>query len=245
MFTFQQFTLHDEHCAMKVGTDGVLLGAWCPAERGAHLLDMGCGCGVVSLMMAQRAPQAQVTGVEIDPHAAADAAANVAASPWPGRVHIACCDVAVLPTPPGGYDGVAANPPYHEEELLPPDARRATARHTSGGGLTFSALLHQADRLLAHREGAWFCVVLPAQAESAFTALAAAWGLHPCRIAEVVTRTGKPAKRVLMEFSRTPQPVCRTSLPLSNDKGCRSEAYQTLCKDFYLTEEQKRALSRA
>ncbi|MFR1987405.1 MAG: tRNA1(Val) (adenine(37)-N6)-methyltransferase [Prevotellamassilia sp.] len=136
MFTFQQFTIDDSRCAMKVGTDGVLLGAWADLSETTRILDLGCGSGLIALMAAQRNPQALVKGVEIDEAAAADAQANVAASPFHERVQITCADALTLSAPSFEADCILSNPPYHEEELLPPEAQRAAARHTGGGGLT-------------------------------------------------------------------------------------------------------------
>ena len=96
MFSFQQFEIDDRHCAMKVGTDAVLLGAWADVEDSQRILDVGCGSGVVTLMAAQRAPHAVVTGVELDEAAAADAAANAHRSPFAERVDIVCADILKL-----------------------------------------------------------------------------------------------------------------------------------------------------
>ena len=96
MFSFQQFEIDDRHCAMKVGTDAVLLGAWADVEDSQRILDVGCGSGVVTLMAAQRAPHAVVTGVELDEAAAADAAANARRSPFAERVDIVCADILRL-----------------------------------------------------------------------------------------------------------------------------------------------------
>lgn len=136
---------------MKVGTDGVLLGAWADVQHSRNLLDIGCGSGLIALMLAQRNAAASVTGIELDEAAAADARQNVSASPFAQQVHIVCGNVLTYPDTSGGavFDHIVSNPPYHEEELLPPSARRAAARHTSGGGLTFAALLHTVSQLIA------------------------------------------------------------------------------------------------
>ena len=127
MFTFKQFIIEDAHCAMKVGTDGVLLGAWADVAGCRHITDIGCGSGLIALMAAQRAPEARVTGVEIDPEAVADAQANVAASPFAHRTEIVLADVCRYAAPAPKSDCLLRNPPYHEEDLLPPVTSRATA----------------------------------------------------------------------------------------------------------------------
>ncbi len=234
-FTFKKFHIDDAASAMKVGTDGVLLGAWAQAEGAETVLDIGCGCGLVALMMAQRFPAARVTGAEIAPGAASDARRNAAASPFAARVDIAEGDVTRLDFGGRRFGCIVSNPPYHAETLLPPAAARAAARHTEGGGLTFEALLRSVDALLSTDRGASFSVVLPQAAEAHFTALAACHGLFPSRRTRVVTRPGKQAKRVLLELRRAyAAPPAEDTLVLVGDDGGRSEQYAELCRDFYL-----------
>lgn len=237
-FQFQQFHIDDTHCAMKVGTDGVLLGAWARLDGAERVLDLGCGSGLIALMAAQRQPTARVVGVEIDADAVADARRNVAASPFAERVEIVEADVVRWRRVEAGldcFDCILANPPYFEEDLLPPAASRAQARHTQGGGLTFAALLRVVDEWLTPAgDVARFCVVLPASARTNFSRLAELHGLHLVRETEVVTRPGKPAKRVLLEWRRAPLPLVRDTLVLVGDDGRRSEDYEALCREFYL-----------
>lgn len=240
---------------MKVGTDGVLLGAWADVTDTRRILDIGCGSGLIALMAAQRAPLAQVDGVEIDEAAAADARLNASQSPFAPRVRIFCADILTWNglsdgEPPAErtegrlhYDCLLSNPPYHEEDLLPPSLQRAAARHTAGGGLTFPALLRSAVRLLdTDSPASRLCLVLPAPALRSFLPLAAVHGLVPVRRTDVVTRPGKPPKRVLLEF-RFPAFVASLSgtftqqtdeLVLVAPDGSRSAAYSELCRDFYL-----------
>lgn len=280
MFTFRQFKIDDTHCAMKVGTDGVLLGAWTDVTGVRRILDIGCGSGLIALMLAQRAAGARVDGVEIDADAAADALANVEASPFHDRMRIFCGDVLKMaggswpsPLPCGKplftgesqcstsdpqryscvlqqfmiapqllvkapqrtYDCIVANPPYHEEELLPPSRRRAAARHTAGGGLTFAALLQAARQLLdADSPAARFCVILPATAVARFIPAAAVYGFNLARRTNVVTRPGKPCKRVLLDFRLQAPPPVTDELVLVAPDGGRSAQYAELCREFYL-----------
>lgn len=149
-FSFKQFHIDDAHCAMKVGTDGVLLGAWANVCEADRILDVGCGCGLIALMAAQRNRAARVVGVELDAAAAADALANVQHSPFASNVEIVCADVLQYAADCGlAFDSILSNPPYHEESLLPPASQRAKARHTQGGGLTFAALLRVVEHLLS------------------------------------------------------------------------------------------------
>lgn len=221
---------------MKVGTDGVLLGAWADVSRAHRVLDIGCGSGLIALMAAQRNARAFVTGVEIDPEAATDARANVAASPFAERVRIVCDDVLKLSSsaeevPP--FDCILANPPYHEEDLLPPSVQRAAARHTAGGGLTFAALLRVVEKLLSP-DGGVFSLILPTQSVPHFEALAAVHGLYVSHRTTVVTRPGKLSKRTLLALSRNAVTGESDTLVLLSPDGSRSPQYAELCHDFYV-----------
>lgn len=235
-FSFKQFHIDDAHCAMKVGTDGVLLGAWANVCEAKRILDVGCGCGLIALMAAQRNGVARVVGVELDPAAAGDALNNVQHSPFSSSIEIVCTDILQYAADCGlVFDSILSNPPYHEESLLPPASQRAKARHTQGGGLTFAALLRVVAQLLnPATPKATFSVVLPMSAVAGFVAMAAVHGLHLTRRTDVVTRVGKPCKRVLLEFCSTSMPIVHTALSLVGDNGARAEAYAALCKDFYL-----------
>ena len=133
-FQFQQFFVGQEHCAMKVGTDGVLLGAW--AEGGQQILDIGTGTGVVALMMAQRYVSAHIDAIEVDCDAAGQAADNVRLSPFASRIsvtHTALQDFSPIET----YDSIVCNPPYFLNSLKAPEASRSMARHAGENSLTF------------------------------------------------------------------------------------------------------------
>lgn len=233
-FTFKQFHIDDTLCAMKVGTDGVLLGAWANAEHAKRVLDIGCGSGLIAMMMAQRAPLAKVTGIEIDANAATNARHNVEVSPFCSRVEIV--ETNALHYHSGQlFDHIVTNPPYHEETLLPPTATRAQARHTAGGGLTFEALFEIVSRLLDKQAvHATFSVILPTQAVARFEAQAAIYGLNLWRKTNVVTRPGKPCKRTLLEFRPHNVTLIENTLILLNADGKRSNEYNSLCADFYL-----------
>lgn len=137
---------------MKVGTDGVLLGAWVALGAADRLLlDVGTGTGVIALMLAQRSPAAGVTALDIDAACAEQARANADRSPWGGRVTTCCAPVQKY-RPEEPFDLVVSNPPYYDRSLLPPDAGRTTARHTVA--LTHGELIAAACRLLAPR-GVW------------------------------------------------------------------------------------------
>lgn len=246
MFRFKQFTVEDDRCAMKVGTDGVLLGAW--AEISAcesRVLDVGAGCGLVSLMLAQRFPQASITALELDAAAAEQAGENVAASPFVSQIEVVqgdyCRQDFAQP-----FDVIVSNPPFFEEDLLPPDAERASARHTAAG-LTFAMLVGRSAELL--RGGGSLQVIVPKTAQNRFHALCNLNELVLVRATDVRTVGRKEPKRVLLHFvkggvvasgrdavgttSDNSNVVARNELILM-ENGQRSAAYSELCCEFYL-----------
>lgn len=235
-FTFKHFHINDERCAMKVGTDGVLLGAWAEVADAKRILDIGCGCGLISLMAAQRSPKGNVLGIEIDNEATVDAINNVKNSPYSNRITITCTDaLQFAQTATSKFDCILSNPPYYEEDVLPPSVNRAQARHTAGGGLTFNALLRCVSLLLDYtNKKARFCVILPTVASTHFICSASIYGLSLIHRTDIVTRPQKPCKRVLLCFSPTPSSLKYNQLVLIDKNGERSEQYRTLCKDFYI-----------
>ena len=133
-FQFRQFFVGQQHCAMKVGTDGVLLGAW--ATGGHHILDIGTGTGVVALMMAQRFPSADIDAIEVDHDAAEQATDNVRQSPFASRVTVTHTALQNF-HPSAPYDSIVCNPPYFLNSLKAPEASRSLARHAGDDSLTF------------------------------------------------------------------------------------------------------------
>ena len=229
-FTFKRFRIRHDRSSMKVGTDGVLLGAWADVSGASGILDVGCGCGLIAIMAAQRSA-AHVTGVEIDAASAAQAADNAAASPFADRIGIVCTDVRTF-RPDTRFDCILSNPPFFDESLLPPDPVRAGARHTSA--LSFAALVEAACRLMAPR--ASLQVIVPATARTAFLTEASARGLWLVRRTDVVTVPGKAPKRTLLHLSsvRPDEPPVFDELPLCGRDGRRSPQYDRLARDFYL-----------
>ena len=215
---------------MKLGTDGVLLGAWVRVgESDRRILDIGTGTGVIALMMAQRTAEARITAVEIDAPSAADARDNAAASPWSDRVEVVCCDVAGY-SPDERFDLIVSNPPYFSESLLPPDRGRATARHTDS--LPFDSLADSVRRLL--RPQGRFALILPTDGALRFRSIAVSRGLYPQRIAEVWSTPRSGAIRLLAEYAAEPLPAPPVPEKIVIDDGGFTEEYRLLTKDFYL-----------
>lgn len=213
---------------MKVGTDGVLLGAWFPLSDGCSVLDIGTGTGLVALMAAQRGA-GRVTAVEIDPDAAGQARMNAADSPWADRILVHGTDIADFRSE-CRFDRIVCNPPYFRDSLRCPDAGRNTARHNDA--LSFENLALYASRLLA--DDGLFSLVLPYDAVSAFMKCAAAQGLDMCLRTDVITAQGKTPKRSLVTFGRHCPSLETGILTMCGPDGKETPEYLMLVKDFYL-----------
>lgn len=232
-FTFKRFGIEQERSAMKVGTDGVLLGAWArlePTHR--RIIDVGCGTGLIALMAAQRTEEwgARVVGVEIEEGASRDASENVERSPWAERIAIINSPIQNYEPSEGAFDHLLSNPPYFVASLTSPDAARTTARHTTS--LTFDDLAATASRLLTP-EGA-MSLVLPTDAVADMTLAAARKGFFLARRTDVATKSGAKPIRSLVEYGRHPQPTLRTELTIHLPGGDFSPEYRALTQDFYL-----------
>ena len=232
MFEFKQFTIEDDRSSMKVGTDAVLLGAWTKLPENGTALEVGCGCGVISMMMAQRHPQLKITALDIHQPSVIQARENVEKAQMNDRIEVVEADFLTWNEP---CDMIVSNPPYHEEMLLPPDLARSNARHTQT--LPFENFIEKAYSLLT--ENGKLNVVLPSVAQSKFTRLAQDAKFVLTRCTKVVTRPGKAPKRVLLEFSKNAESLpfnCLSDqIPLAAEcGGGRSDEYAELCREFYL-----------
>ena len=227
-FQFKRFKIEQALCGMKVGTDGVLLGAW--ARGGSRVLDVGTGTGVIALMMAQRYPEAQVLGIDIDEGAVRQAAQNVEASPFARQIQIGQTRVQDMDDAQAGrYDAVVSNPPFFTGSLKAPDGRRSDARHSDT--LSFRELASEAASMLS--EEGRLAVVYPAEEAEILAGTALKTGLFPCRICRVSTKAGKAPKRVMMEFSMQKKEPLIEELFISDGEDY-SEEYKALTRDFYI-----------
>lgn len=227
-FRFKQFAIEQEDVAMKVGTDGVLLGAWADCEGAKNILDIGTGTGVIALQMAQRNPKAQVQAVEIDETAAKRARANFDNTPWAERLQVERTAVQEFESAEK-FDLIVSNPPYFVDSLLPPDAKRSTARHTHD--LTFEELDNAAARLLS-KDGK-FALILPlAEFEKYLTITQ----LHLVRRCDIHPVEGGAVKRVMGEFTKqqTSEIACENIAIERGRRGDYTDEYRALTKDFYL-----------
>ena len=232
-FEFKQFRIEQSGCAMKVGTDGVLLGAWANVKSGARVLDIGTGTGLIALMAAQRGA-ARVTAVEIDTVAAARAEKNVALSAWSDSIEVVCADIqdycSNSMVGDAKFDLILSNPPYFRDSLLSPNRQRTLARHS--GALSYETLSLLSAKMVA--PNGELSVVLPYNNASQFIHIAALSGLYLKRQTLVTTKQSKPPMRQLLSFSPYAGSVERSTLVLFDESGNATQEYIELVKDFYL-----------
>lgn len=233
-FAFKRFVVRQDRCAMKVGTDGVLLGAW--AQGGKRILDIGSGTGLVALMMAQRFEEAHVCGVEIDEEAAQQAQENVETSEFATRVQIEAVSLQSFVERVGQegaamFDSIVSNPPFFENSLTNPDQGRTLARHAST--LTYAELFDAVRQLLTP-EGE-FSAIIPDDCLQRFISEGCLAGLFLTRKCAVKMVPRKQPKRYLLAFAkRMPEKLETEEVTLMNADGSRSEWYSRLTSDFYL-----------
>ena len=227
-FSLKQFTIWQDRCAMKVGTDGVLLGAWAPTKGVKRILDVGTGTGLIALQLAQRCPEACITAIEIDEEASAQARENVLHSPWPDRIKVECCDFKDF-LPAGMFDLIVSNPPYFVDALRCPDVQRNLARHSDG--LSYEMLFGRSICML-DKDGQ-ISVIIPYEAEKIVTDVAWKNGLSLIRCTEVYTKPDKPCRRLLLSFGLYPQKFERDTLCIEDKNSQYTPEYTALTKDFY------------
>ncbi len=256
-FYFKRFSVAHTRSSMKVGVDGVLVGAWADVSGCRRVLDVGCGCGVIALMCAQRAPEAVVTAIDVDADSVDEAAANFRESPWRDRLSALRCslDEYLSRLSAGEDDGrrfdlVVSNPPFFNSGVETPDSPRLSARHQAE--LSPLALVACATRLLT--PGGRLALIAPSEQCGEIVAEAAARSLRLRRAEYVRGHAAAPVKRVLLEFTPaapstddppTSGPTAKDSLTpglttdiavldLETAPGVPTPAYRALCHDFYL-----------
>lgn len=231
-FKFKQFTVNQDRCAMKIGTDGVLLGAWTSVNNNPFsILDFGAGTGVISLMLAQRSHAQQIDAIEIDDEAYEQCSENFEASPWNDRLFCYHASVQEFAQEiEDDYDLIVSNPPFYSEDYKTDNAQRDLARFTDA--LPFEHLVICAAHLLS--ENGIFSVIIPHKEEEHFISLAQNVNLHPKRICRVKGTPTSDIKRSLIEFSFSKKDVKISELVIETDRHQYTDDYINLTKDFYL-----------
>lgn len=233
MFQFKQFSLEQDRCAMKIGTDGVLLGAWTPiTNHPFSILDIGTGTGIIALMLAQRSSAQQIDALEIDEAAYEQATDNFENSPWNDRLF--CFHAGLdefIEEPEDEYDLIVSNPPFYSEDYKTENESRDLARFQDA--MPFEQLLEAADLLLS--EKGIFAVIIPFKEEGNFLTLAQTFELYPLKITRVKGTPTTEIKRSLLAFSRNKAPNFPTDeLIIETTRHSYTPEYIELTKEFYL-----------
>ena len=232
VFRFKKFCINDDGCAMKVNTDGVLLGAWVNINNAKHILDIGTGSGLIALIMAQRT-EALIDAIDIHPPSIRMAINNAANSPWPERIkfeQISLQSFAKLST--NRYDLIVSNPPYFESSLESPDPEKNIAKQS--GHLSTKELIEGVKYLLPGNGR--FCLILPFNRASSFKVEAETNGLFTEKITYIKGKTDKSVNRVMFELSKK----ARTKKARVNEISIRdlnenfTSEYRNLTADLYL-----------
>mgnify|MGYP003969504345 FL=1 len=234
-FYFKEFTIDQDKTAMKVGTDAVLLGAWCSLETYPDtILDVGSGTGLVSLMMAQRSDAETIDAVEIDPNAYEQNVANFEKSDWSDRLfcyHSSFQDFSMeMKEEDEEYDLIISNPPFYNDNFETNNTSRNTARFTSA--LSFKDLLEGTSKILS--DSGVFTIIIPFKEEVVFVSLAGKYRLFLNRVCRVRGTENSEIKRSMLEFSFYQKEVEETTLVIEKDRHIYTQDYVNLTKDFYL-----------
>ncbi|MCX2678795.1 methyltransferase [Galbibacter sp. EGI 63066] len=231
-FRFKQFTIHQDRCAMKVGTDGVLLGAWVSLEnRPFSILDIGAGTGLIALMMAQRSDAELIDAIEVDDDAYEQCVENFEASDWGDRLFCYHAGFDEFTDEiDDTYDLIISNPPFHSEVMSSGNEQRDVAR--SNFSLPFEELLEGVAKLLS--TNGTFNVVIPYKEEERFLEIASKNKLFPNRITHVKGNPASEIKRSLIAFSFRKTATEYSELIIENQRHQYTEDYIKLTKDFYL-----------
>lgn len=235
-FQFKRFSVWHHRSSMKVGVDGVLIGCWADTKGSRRILDAGSGCGLIALIMAQRCPDALITGIDIDADSVDEAGLNVAESPWSDRVSI--IRGSFLDMTAGNdadsFDLIVSNPPFFDSGISDISTRREQARHQ--GELSPSVILAGGKNILS--EGGGVAIILPADLSEGIEAEAEALGYTLTRRCLVRGHSDAPFKRTLMQWRlgrRQGESATKVeTLTLEISPGNPTDEYRRLCKDFYL-----------
>ncbi len=231
-FAFKQFTIHQDRCAMKVGTDAVLLGAWVVPNGSKTILDIGTGTGVIALMIAQKS-DARIDAIDIDVDAVKQASQNISESKFADKIHVSLSSFQdYAKATDKKFNLIVSNPPYFEQCLKPSDAQRSQARHAHA--LPFEELLDGVIKILDPKGK--FCLILPKPEAERFRLMAEKKGLYLSKLLRVKSREDKDSdKRHLMQFEFVPTEFSEKTLVI--EKGERhhyTDEYKEFTRDYYV-----------
>ncbi|MCQ2974203.1 MAG: methyltransferase [Bacteroidales bacterium] len=230
IFHFKQFSINQDKTAMKIGTDGVILGAWTNVKNAKNILDIGTGTGIISLASAQRS-KANITAIEIEQNAYNQATENFNNSKFKNRITTIHDDfVNWSKKCTQKFDYIVSNPPFFQDSKKSLKINRTLARHTDS--LPFSKLIKHTSEILEH--GGYFSVIIPEIYRLDFVKLSISFGLHLCRKTLVKSFENTTPIRVLLEFTNTINPLIQNELVIYSQKGKYSEEFKNLTKDFYI-----------
>jgi tRNA1Val (adenine37-N6)-methyltransferase len=231
-FHFKKFSVNQDQCAMKIGTDAVLLGAWTPLITNPNtILDIGAGTGILALMLAQRSTAAQIDAIEIEENAFEQCVENFEASPWADRLF--CFHAALdefVDEPEEEYDLIICNPPFYTDTYKTDDSSRDLARFEDA--MPFDELIEAASLLLS--ENGMFSVIIPYKKEEYFISLCSKWNLFPFKITRVKGTPTAEIKRSLLAFTRIEQTPYVDELIIETSRHQYTPEYIELTKEFYL-----------
>ena len=230
-FYFKQFKVEDGRSTMKVGTDAVLLGAFADVGEAEQILEIGTGCGVISLILAQRS-NAQIDAIDIDEESVKQARENAGNSPWNDRINIIHSSLQdFVKHSERKYDLLVSNPPFFSNALKSPNEKRNISRHNDL--LSYEELIIGSSGLMSAGGSLW--VVLPAKESVAFIDIAVKSGLFLHFKVKVISKAKKECHRVLIQFKNTPsEKVKEKSLAIKNADNSYSMEYIELTKEFYI-----------
>ena len=229
-FQYKHFRIEQDNSPMKVGTDGVLIGAWTNAENKKEVLDIGTGTGLIALMLAQRYPNTNISAIELNEGAFKDATTNFKNSSWSDRIHPILSDLNNY-EPKAPFDLIVSNPPFFINSQKNKEQGKTIARHTDS--LSFEELINFADNNLV--QNGQLDLILPQVEGDIFIQLALAKGLHLYRICKVSPKQYKKPHRFLMSFSRNNREISQEALTIELEgRHQYSLNYRALTKDFYL-----------
>ncbi len=229
VFKFKQFDVDQSGCAMKINTDGVLLGAIAAHQQPKHVLDIGTGTGVIALMMAQRYTDAVIDAVEVDESAALAAAKNFSNSAFSGRVFSHGTSLEAYITPKQ-YDIIVSNPPFFVNDLKNPDHKKSIARHADS--TFFESILTKSGGLLS--DGGLLWLIVPVKQADFIIERAADYNLFLKREISIRSDTNKPVIRKIISMGRAKTELMREQFYIYEDKGQHTGTYKLLLKDFFL-----------